>query len=65
MEIEPMIEPVVAKFSSHESAAEAEVAYYRSLRPEERMAIFFDLLSQVQDDDADASQGFPRGGFRG
>lgn len=55
-----MIEPVVNRFSSHESAAEADVAYYRSLSPEERMAIFFDLLSQVHDDDANASEGFPR-----
>ena len=52
------MEPGFAKFSSPRQADEADIAYYRSLTPLERMEIFFDLLAQVHHE-IDTTEGFP------
>jgi hypothetical protein len=38
------VEPVALKFASFDEADAADRAYYRQLRPEERLAIMLDLI---------------------
>ena len=49
------MEKVVKKFSSFEEADEADYEYYRDLSPDERLAIFCELLSLVKDADESTS----------
>lgn len=54
------MERVVAKFRTHQEADEATLAYYRSLTPEQRLEILFQLRAiQNKDDDA-STQGLAR-----
>jgi hypothetical protein len=48
------------KFDSPQQAEAADDEFYRSLTPEQRMEIFFELMSQVRDYEAEAAAGFPR-----
>jgi uncharacterized tellurite resistance protein B-like protein len=51
---------VVAKFRTHQEAEEATLAYYRSLTPEQRLEILFQLREfHLKDGDA-ASQEMAR-----
>ncbi len=50
---------VVQKFSSHEEAARADRAYYRSLTPEERVGILLEMVNMHMDEDV-AAQGLQR-----
>lgn len=43
------MEKHVAKFRSHREAEEADRAYYRSLTPEERLEILFELVRNAHD----------------
>jgi hypothetical protein len=52
--------PVGHKFDSAEAAQAADDEFYRSLTPEQRMEIFFELLSRLRDYEAEAATGFPR-----
>lgn len=52
------MEPVVAKFPSHDEANEADALYYRSLTPAERLRILFKLIEQAHPDFH--AQRFPR-----
>jgi len=40
------MEKVIATFSSHEDAERADLAYYASLTPDERVAIVLALMEQ-------------------
>ena len=40
---------VIQKFNSHEEADEANVKYMKSLTPEQRLEIFFELNSRQPD----------------
>ncbi len=54
------MERAVAKFRTHQEAEEATLRYYRSLSPEERLEILFQLRAfQHKDDDA-SSEGLAR-----
>jgi hypothetical protein len=44
------VERVVAKFGSHEEAAQADAAYYRQLTPAQRLRILLDLIEQAHPD---------------
>lgn len=44
------MDKVVRKFKSHAEAERADREYYRSLTPEQRMEIFFELVRRVQGD---------------
>lgn len=48
------MDPVIAKFRTHAEADEATLDYYRSLTPEQRLAIVFELRRRVHPDDDDA-----------
>jgi hypothetical protein len=43
------VEPVALKFESFEAADAADRAYYRQLKPEERLAIMLDLIFPEMD----------------
>ena len=45
-----IVEKIIRKFNSHEEADAADLAYYRSLSPLERLQILFELVSPDQDD---------------
>ncbi len=51
---------VVAKFRTHQEAEEGTLAYYRSLSPEERLEILFQLRAIHHKDDDAASEGMAR-----
>lgn len=56
----PKVDLTVRKFTSHAEADAADLAYYKSLTPQERWDILLTLIQQVQES-ADASQqGFTR-----
>jgi acyl-CoA hydrolase len=44
------VEPVVAKFRSHEEAAEADRAYYRQLTPAQRLELQQALIELAHPD---------------
>jgi len=50
----------VAKFSSHQEAEQAELAYYRSLTPEQRLDILLELIETSRKEDDAASERFER-----
>ena len=50
------MEKVVQRFDSHEAAHLADVRYYRSLTPVERLDILFDLVNQREDRDEAGSR---------
>lgn len=52
------MEKVGNKFRSHRESEQADLAYYRSLTPNERLAILPDLIDQAQGNEAE--QGFAR-----
>ena len=52
------MEKVAAKFCSHEDAEEADMKYYRSLTPQQRLEILFELVASVQSNETE--QGFTR-----
>ena len=54
------MERVVAKFRTHREAEEATLAYYRSLSPEERLEMLFQLRAAHHKDDDASSQGLAR-----
>ena len=54
------MERVVAKFRTHQEAEEATLAYYRSLSPEERLEMLFQLRAAHHKDDDASSQGLAR-----
>ena len=49
----------VKKFSSFEEAGKSEAAYYRSLTPQKRMEILFDLIRRGNEQD-ETEQRFER-----
>lgn len=51
---------VARKFSSFAEAERADDEYYASLRPEERMKTFFELLAVNRDYSRETAAGFPR-----
>ena len=50
----------MAKFSSHQEAEQAELAYYRSLTPEQRLDILLELIETSRKEDDAASERFER-----
>lgn len=50
------------KFNSFAEAQAADDEFYRSLTPQQRMEIFFEMLAQVRDYEREAAEGFPRVG---
>lgn len=50
----------VAKFSSHEDADKADREYYRSLTPEQRLKILFDLVERELERNGGAGQRLQR-----
>jgi len=44
------VEPVVRQFDSHAAAEAADRAYYRSLTPQQRLDILFDLVSRYREE---------------
>ncbi len=50
----------VAKFRTFEEAEEANLAYYRSLTPEQRLEILFQLRAMVVKESDDSSQRMAR-----
>ncbi len=49
------MEPVIAKFRTHQEAEEATREYYRRLTPAERLEILFELRARGHKDDDAAS----------
>ncbi|MDZ4803238.1 MAG: hypothetical protein SGI90_00065 [Candidatus Eisenbacteria bacterium] len=47
-------------FSTHEEADRADVAYYASLTPAERLEILLELINRHRKTNGDAAQGFVR-----
>ncbi len=45
------MEKVVRKYRSHQEAEEADIEYYRSLTPEQRLEILYTLVEQSLDPD--------------
>lgn len=43
------MEKVVRQFRSHQEAEEADIEYYRSLTPEQRLEILYTLVEQSLD----------------
>ncbi|MBZ5564793.1 MAG: hypothetical protein LAP13_20520 [Acidobacteriia bacterium] len=54
------MEPVVAKFRTHEEAREATLAYYRRLSPAERLEILFSLRDMARKEDDAPSERLAR-----
>lgn len=54
------MEVVATKFRTHQEAEEATLAYYRSLSPEERLEILFQLRAAHHKDDDASTQGMAR-----
>jgi hypothetical protein len=54
------MEPVVAKFRTHQEAREATLAYYRRLSPAERLEILFSLRALARKEDDAPSEGLAR-----
>jgi len=54
------MERVVAVFDSFEDADRADVEYYATLRPEERLDILLDLIARHRESLGEAAQGFER-----
>ena len=44
------VEPVVRQFDSYAEAEAADRAYYRSLTPEQRLEILFDLVARYREE---------------
>lgn len=51
---------VVAKFSSHQEAEQADREYYRSLTPQQRLDILLELIESSRKEDDAASERFER-----
>ncbi len=51
------MDKIVRKFKNHAEAEKADLEYYRSLTPEERLDILLDLIERGSDG---ASEGFKR-----
>ncbi len=49
------MEPVIAKFRTHQEAEEATREYYRRLTPAERLEILFELRARAHKEDDAAS----------
>ena len=54
------MERTVAKFSSHQEAERATLEYYRSLTPEQRLDILFELIEASREEGDAASERFER-----
>lgn len=54
------LDRTVAKFSSHEEAAKADLEYYRSLTPQQRVDILLELMENLRKEGDAASEGFER-----
>jgi hypothetical protein len=54
------MEPVIAKFRTHQEADEATRAYYRRLSPAERLEILFQLRALAHKEDDASSEGLAR-----
>ncbi len=54
------MEPVVAKYRTFREAEEATLAYYRSLTPEERLEILFQLRAHAHKEDDAVSERLAR-----
>lgn len=54
------MEPVIAKYRTHQEAQEATLEYYRRLSPAERLEILFELRALAHKDDDASSQGLAR-----
>ncbi|MBZ5516881.1 MAG: hypothetical protein LAN62_18940 [Acidobacteriia bacterium] len=54
------MEPVIAKFRTHQEAREATLAYYRRLSPAERLEILFSLRALARKEDDAPSAGLAR-----
>ena len=52
------MEKVVRRFKSHRASEQADLAYYRSLRPQQRIEILLELIARGRADEAE--QGFAR-----
>jgi hypothetical protein len=50
----------VAKFSSHEEAEKANREYYRSLTPQQRLEILFELVAQAHPENDASIRQFER-----
>jgi len=57
---EPDMRRVVQKFDSFTDAEAAEVAYYRSLDPQERLNVLLDLVRCEKESGGEAAEGFAR-----
>jgi len=55
-----ILDRTVAKFSSHEQAAKADLEYYRSLTPQQRVDILFDLMENLRKEGGAAAERFER-----
>jgi hypothetical protein len=54
------MEPVIAKFRTHQEAEKATLAYYRRLSPAERLEILFQLRAFAFKEDDASSQRLAR-----
>ena len=55
-----LMEPIVAKFRTHQEAEEATRAYYRRLTPAQRLEILFQLRAFAHKEDDASSQRLAR-----
>lgn len=55
-----LMQPVIAKFRTHQEAEAATLAYYRRLSPAERLEILFQLRALARKEDDASSQGLAR-----
>ena len=55
-----MVEKEVQVFGSHEEAAAADRAYYRSLSPEQRLDLLLDIVRRHQESEDEAAARFER-----
>ena len=55
-----IVEPIVAKFPSHQESEAATRLYYQRLSPTERLEILLDLIDAFRKESGATSEGFER-----